>query len=415
MILDDPFLDIDDINFFQEEDTKITIHNNDDKEMEENIKHFNQQTNIKNNNNVENVENVKVDLKKDDKDTRNFNCAPWIVDILKREYKKILKFQQMIKDTKLQINQYIEEAKKWKEESEMKQKMKMEELYQDFKLNEKKLKEVLENNYAERVHQAKIKGMLELKEKRALKKKERTKSLSYSEIINSSHIIKKPTGNTLRSMLSIKQELDMEISKEYRNALSELTTTEREYLADLKLIEMNYLKPFKMNANMDPKNKKAKRFITERDITNIFANLEHILFIHKQLLEELRQEENLPIKQQNIGFVLLKYCDLFTCYLQYCSNSEIQRQTIERLMKDSPEFIKSLENANQQEVQEGVDLRSLLIKPLQRFCKYPMLLKPMKENAPNDPPKSYDDMQSAYDKFKSVIEKVESMMDEMDL
>ena len=103
---------------------------------------------------------------------------------------------------------------------------------------------------------------------------------------------------------------------------------------------------------------------------------------------------------------------MFTCYIQYVSNSDQQRRTIDRLMKESPEFSKFIEKAKQSEVQNGVDIRSLLIKPLQRFCSYPLLLKPLKEHVPKVSP-SFEDMQDCFEKFKFIIQRVEDSMEQL--
>ena len=178
-----------------------------------------------------------------------------------------------------------------------------------------------------------------------------------------------------------------------------------------------YIKPLKQNAGavQDKKTgKKTKPFITEKEIINIFANLEYLLHIHKDFLAELRQQEQLPIKQQSIGNLIMKYAGFFTCYMQYVSNSDLQRRSIEKLMKDSPQFVEFIDNRKHNELQLGLELKSYLIKPLQRFCKYPLLLKPMCEFIPKIPHEPWIMMQQAYSKIKEVIDKVESMMNSME-
>src|SRR3990167_2876140 len=67
--------------------------------------------------------------------------------------------------------------------------------------------------------------------------------------------------------------------------------------------------------------------------------------------------------------------DYFKMYKVYCANQTNSLQTVEVLMKKNPQFKKNLDICHRDPSCKGLFLQSFLIKPIQRVCKYPLLLR----------------------------------------
>ncbi|KAJ1558904.1 cytochrome c oxidase subunit 1 [Nowakowskiella sp. JEL0078] len=140
-----------------------------------------------------------------------------------------------------------------------------------------------------------------------------------------------------------------------QTAIWELIYTERDYIRDLKIIVDVFMKPFIV-----------KKITTMKNIDSLFSNIEQLLSINEhflQLLEERRAAN--PIVEA-VG-------DIFV----------------------SMEIYKT-------DVCRGLNLASFLIKPVQRICKYPLLLKEIT--------KYTDEMNDDYEELKDASEKMHGVI-----
>lgn len=62
-------------------------------------------------------------------------------------------------------------------------------------------------------------------------------------------------------------------------------------------------------------------------------------------------------------------------YKVFCANQQNSLTTVETLIKKHPQFKKKLEVCHTDARCRGLFLQSFLIKPIQRVCKYPLLLR----------------------------------------
>ena len=69
-----------------------------------------------------------------------------------------------------------------------------------------------------------------------------------------------------------------------------------------------------------------------------------------------------------------KKADYFKMYKVFCANQTTSLTTVEQLKKN-PQFKKNLDVCHTDPRCRGLFLQSFLIKPIQRVCKYPLLLR----------------------------------------
>ena len=85
-------------------------------------------------------------------------------------------------------------------------------------------------------------------------------------------------------------------------------------------------------------------------------------------------------------------------YTDFCANQPKLTTALDRLQKN-PAFAAFLAQCMTNEECRGLTLFSFLIKPIQRICKYPLLLKDLLKHTPS--------AHSDYEKLESALQKIE--------
>uniref|UniRef100_A0A8D3E4W7 Phosphatidylinositol-3,4,5-trisphosphate dependent Rac exchange factor 2 n=1 Tax=Scophthalmus maximus TaxID=52904 RepID=A0A8D3E4W7_SCOMX len=147
--------------------------------------------------------------------------------------------------------------------------------------------------------------------------------------------------------------------------LSELVKTERDYVGTLDFLSV-------MLTNIKPQ------------CTVLFSNIEEILAVHKDFLsmvEELLQPD--PHAHHEIGRCFLHFKSSFQIYDEYCGNHEKAQRLLLELNK-----IRSVRTCLLNCMLLGgrknteVPLEGYLVAPIQRICKYPLLLRELLKRTP---------------------------------
>mmetsp|Transcript_10196 Transcript_10196/g.41517 ORF Transcript_10196/g.41517 Transcript_10196/m.41517 type:complete len:622 (+) Transcript_10196:175-2040(+) len=96
-----------------------------------------------------------------------------------------------------------------------------------------------------------------------------------------------------------------------------------------------------------------------------------------------RREVN---KTMSFGQAMLSMAAYLKAYSVYCSNQMEALELIVRLEKEQPEFKQFIRQAMKDPKARNLDMNSFLIMPLQRICKYPLLLREMLAATPAQHP-----------------------------
>uniref|UniRef100_A0A4W2CIY9 Phosphatidylinositol 3,4,5-trisphosphate-dependent Rac exchanger 2 protein n=1 Tax=Bos indicus x Bos taurus TaxID=30522 RepID=A0A4W2CIY9_BOBOX len=161
--------------------------------------------------------------------------------------------------------------------------------------------------------------------------------------------------------------------------LSELQKTERDYVGTLEFLVSAFLHRMNQCAAS-----KLDKNVTEETVKMLFSNIEDILAVHKEFLkavEECLHPE--PNAQQEVGTCFLQFKDKFRIYDEYCSNHEKAQKLLFELNK-----IRTIRTFLLNCMLLGgrkntdVPLEGYLVTPIQRICKYPLLLKELLKRTP---------------------------------
>ncbi|XP_036265716.1 rho guanine nucleotide exchange factor 38 [Pipistrellus kuhlii] len=177
--------------------------------------------------------------------------------------------------------------------------------------------------------------------------------------------------------------------------IEELVQTERDYLKDLELCIKEVVQPLR--------NKQIDRL----DVDSLFSNIESVHQISAKLLSLLEEATaDVEPAMQVIGEVFLQIKGpLEDTYKIYCYHHDTAHSVLESYEKEEELkqqlslCVQSLQNIYMQEGKPNLtNMSSLLIKPIQRVTKYPLLLCELR----NSTPPSHPDFRALEDAFTAV-------------
>ncbi|XP_059780191.1 rho guanine nucleotide exchange factor 38 [Balaenoptera ricei] len=177
--------------------------------------------------------------------------------------------------------------------------------------------------------------------------------------------------------------------------IKELIQTEKDYLNDLDLCLREVVQPLR-NKQVD-----------QLDVDSLFSNIESVRQISAKLLSLLEEATtDVEPAMQVIGEVFLQIKGpLEDIYKIYCYHHDEAHSVLESYEKEEEVkqhlslCIQSLKKIYMQEGKPNLlDMGSLMIKPIQRVMKYPLLLRELR----NSTPPSHPDFRALEDAFAAV-------------
>ena len=180
--------------------------------------------------------------------------------------------------------------------------------------------------------------------------------------------------------------------------MKELVATESSYLADLLVLSTVFLSSLF-----------SQGIINAQEVKKIFANVEQLISLSKRLSRVLSEESRKDSAEQDFGSIFSSAAEeLLDVYVIYCSNLSHSRHVVNYLQHSRPQFAQYLQQASSQPSARGESIKSFLIMPLQRLCKYPLLLKELIKYSPN--PASLGSLKSASGTVQHVLNDVNEKM-----
>ncbi|KAM6441310.1 rho guanine nucleotide exchange factor 38 [Liasis olivaceus] len=192
--------------------------------------------------------------------------------------------------------------------------------------------------------------------------------------------------------LETEEQLIKRMMARRQKIIAEILQTERDYLSDLELCIRMVVEPLR------------KRQIVRIDADSLFSNIESVHEISSKLLSSLEEAtSDVEPSMQIIGQVFLQIKDaLEEAYKIYCYHHDDAHILLEFYEKDEElkQCIKDCLQSLKKIYEEGgkpnlLDMGSLMIKPIQRVMKYPLLLCELL----NATPRSHPDHKALQDAF----------------
>ncbi|KAI3644601.1 hypothetical protein MP228_010765 [Amoeboaphelidium protococcarum] len=146
----------------------------------------------------------------------------------------------------------------------------------------------------------------------------------------------------------------------------ELLDTEQNYVQDLEYLQL-YMNTIKQSG-----------LLTDEEVRKMFSNLDQLVDFQRTFLVVLEDTcLNGESNGQNVGTLFSDFENAFKVYGPYCSNHSNATQMVAEIA----DKLKPFENVMDPHHQ----LPSYLIKPIQRVCKYPLLLRELLRMSDDQP------------------------------
>ncbi|XP_058418494.1 phosphatidylinositol 3,4,5-trisphosphate-dependent Rac exchanger 1 protein isoform X1 [Diceros bicornis minor] len=192
--------------------------------------------------------------------------------------------------------------------------------------------------------------------------------------------------------------------------LNEILGTERDYVSTLRFLQSAFLHRIRQNVTDS-----VEKGLTEENVKILFSNIEHILEVHEDFLAALEYcLHPEPQSQHELGNVFLKFKDKFCVYEEYCSNHEKALRLLVELNKIPTvrAFLLSCMLLGGRKTTD-IPLEGYLLSPIQRICKYPLLLKELAKRTPGKHP-DHPAVQSALQAMKTVCSNINETKRQME-
>lgn len=177
------------------------------------------------------------------------------------------------------------------------------------------------------------------------------------------------------------------ISNELSKVFKEIIETERKYVKDLETL-LAY-----KNELID------HELITNEQIHTLFPNLNEIIDFQRKFLVGLECNISVSPELTRIGSIFIHAANgPFRSYEPWTVG---QSNAIELINKEALNLLKSSKLLD-----PGLELQSFILKPIQRLCKYPLLLKELIKTWSNDQDPNYNELVMASEAMKEVANQV---------
>eukprot|EP01098_Paradermamoeba_levis_P016286 TRINITY_DN869_c0_g3_i2.p1 TRINITY_DN869_c0_g3~~TRINITY_DN869_c0_g3_i2.p1 ORF type:complete len:700 (-),score=172.43 TRINITY_DN869_c0_g3_i2:68-2077(-) len=155
--------------------------------------------------------------------------------------------------------------------------------------------------------------------------------------------------------------------RQRQEILYELIDTETQYVSDLEMIVELFVKPLK-----------EKNLLGKKEVYSLTLNLEDILQVNKDFLKAVENQRDKGMLIE-LGDAFVERGDMFKIYAVYCPNQAAIGSHITAHRETNPAFAEFVKQFDDEPSFRGMPLASYLAKPVQRLCKYPLLLRELQK------------------------------------
>jgi len=171
----------------------------------------------------------------------------------------------------------------------------------------------------------------------------------------------------------------------------EIVVSEIAYIYDIKIIIEVYLIPMR-----------EKNILKKEQLAVLFSNVEVLRSLNIQFLKDLEKRIRSPPPEcERVGDIFLVMMEYFKMYTAYCSNQSAAMELLNEVSRNS-KVAAFLKAAQMDPLCKGLDLSAYIIKPVQRVCKYPLLLREVLKYTPPEHI-DYADLSKAESKINGVV------------
>uniref|UniRef100_A0AAZ3NZP9 Vav guanine nucleotide exchange factor 3 n=1 Tax=Oncorhynchus tshawytscha TaxID=74940 RepID=A0AAZ3NZP9_ONCTS len=170
--------------------------------------------------------------------------------------------------------------------------------------------------------------------------------------------------------------------------LTEIKQTEEKYTETLDSIEKYFMAPL-------------TTFLSSEEMEKVFVNIPALVKVHKTLNVAI-QDSVCHRSAQNLYQIFINYKERLLIYGKYCSHVETAIIALDVICKDREDVRMKLEECAKRANHGKFTLRDLLVVPMQRVLKYPLLLQELVKHTHDAGDKS--NLRMALDAIKDLAQ-----------
>ncbi|KAI8870565.1 RhoGEF-domain-containing protein, partial [Ramicandelaber brevisporus] len=168
--------------------------------------------------------------------------------------------------------------------------------------------------------------------------------------------------------------------------VAELLDTERKYVADLERLQ-SYMIELQQS-----------HLVSNETVRFLFANLNSLVDFQRRFLIGVEANAHLPPDDQRFGALFVQMEDGFSVYEPYCAN----HKRASDLAVAERGNLAALSHV----LDPNFELPSFLIKPVQRVCRYPLILSDLIKYCKDKDPSIVTDLEDGNSAIKRVVKRV---------
>ncbi|KAJ3081352.1 RHO1 GDP-GTP exchange protein 2 [Quaeritorhiza haematococci] len=202
---------------------------------------------------------------------------------------------------------------------------------------------------------------------------------------------------------TVSKEISDSVSDDERKrqeAIFEIVQSEREFVADLELVQRLYLEPLRTSKIIPEQRRDAF-------CRKIFINIPTLIAINTTLLRRLasRQKENAIVEKIGDIFASIASDELLNAYVEYGANQAFARTALSDEKKNNSDFRKFVEEQERKPESRKLVVESFLGRPTTRLARYPLLLEAVLKKTPEGhPDQTYIPQAVAF--IRTILQKI---------
>nr|QBH67572.1 putative CDC24-GTP/GDP exchange factor [Ustilago esculenta] len=181
-------------------------------------------------------------------------------------------------------------------------------------------------------------------------------------------------------------------SDDRAKVIRELLTTERKYVQDLEVLQ-NYARSLAQYDILPPDT-----------LHNLFGNLNKLVDVQRRFLICVEENVRRPPDEQHFGHVFMTMEEDFAVYEPFCANYNLALDLINQEAYNLVR-LKGMPSAQGCYLDPSYELPTFMIKPVQRICKYPLLLEQLLKKTLEDAPR-YQELEDGLEVMRRITDKV---------
>ena len=124
----------------------------------------------------------------------------------------------------------------------------------------------------------------------------------------------------------------------------------------------------------------AQSILSLDTMHNLFGNLNALVDFQRRFLIQIEDQASKSVQEQRFGSLFIQFEEAFSVYEPFCANFQIAQDLV---IQESHKLQKLAHIMS-----PTYELPAMLIKPIQRVCKYPLLMQQLIKSTPDDWPYS---------------------------